>query len=95
MPMTATASQRVMHAWKVQTVTGHDRSLRRLAVPLLPRPQQLPRYRNANQRWEHTTEIRLRYGFCEWGDPIVGFRLSRWLYALSWTGTEQLGLIIN
>jgi len=52
-------------------------------------------YRNANQRWEHTTEIRLRYGFREWVDPTVGFRLSRWLYALSWTGTEQPGVLFD
>ena len=57
--------------------------------------EQLSRYRNAIQRWEHSTEIRLQYGFREWGDPIVGFRLSRWLYALSWTGTEQLGVLFD
>ena len=57
--------------------------------------EQLPRYRSANQRWEHTTEIRMRYGFREWGEPTVGFRLSRWLYALSWTGTEQLGVLFD
>ena len=66
--------------------------VRQLGAPTL---EQLPRYRSANQRWEHTTEIRLRYGFCEWGDPIVGFRLSRWLYALSWTGTEQLVVLFD
>ena len=38
--------------------------VRQLGAPTL---EQLPRYRSANQRWEHTTEIRLRYGFCEWG----------------------------
>lgn len=57
--------------------------------------EQLARYRSANQRWEHTTEIRMRYGFREWGEPNVGFRLSRWLYALSWTGTEQLGVLFD
>jgi hypothetical protein len=39
----------------------------------------LPRYRSADQRWEHTAEIRSRYGFRDWVNPAVGFRLSRWL----------------
>lgn len=56
---------------------------------------QLPRYRNADQRWEHTAEIRSRYGFSDWGNPTVGFRLSRWLYALCWTGTEQSGVLFD
>ena len=56
---------------------------------------QLPYYRSANQRWEHAAEIRSRYGFRDWGDPIIGFRLSRWLYALCWTGTEQPGLLFD
>lgn len=56
---------------------------------------QLPRYRSADQRWEHTAEIRSRYGFCDWDDPAVGFRLSRWLYALCWTGTEQPGVLFD
>jgi TnpA family transposase len=56
---------------------------------------QLPRYRSADQRWEHTAEIRLRYGFREWADPMVGFRLCRWLYALCWTGTERPGVLFD
>lgn len=56
---------------------------------------QLPHYRTADQRWEHTAEIRLRYGFRDWADPTIGFRLSRWLYALCWTGTEQPGVLFD
>ncbi len=56
---------------------------------------QLPHYCSANRRWEHAAEIRSRYGFRDWGDPIVGFRLSRWLYALCWTGTEQPGVLFD
>jgi len=40
-------------------------------------------------------EIRSRYGFREWVDPAVGLRLGRWLYALCWTGTEQLGVLFD
>ena len=56
---------------------------------------QLPRYRNADQRWEHTAEIRSRYGYNDWSNPTVGFRMSRWLYALCWTGTEQSGILFD
>jgi len=56
---------------------------------------QLPRYCRADQRWEHTAEIRSRYGFCDFSDPAVGFRLSRWLYALCWTGTEQPSVLFD
>lgn len=56
---------------------------------------QLPRYRSADQRWEHAAEIRSRYGFCDWADPVVGFRLCRWLYALCWTGTERPGVLFD
>jgi hypothetical protein len=66
--------------------------LRQLRISNL---DQLPRYRSAEQRWEHTAEIRSRYGFCDWIDPAVGFRLSRWLYALCWTGTERPGVLFD
>jgi TnpA family transposase len=59
------------------------------------RIDQLSRYRHADQRWVHAAEIRLRYGFSDWSHPTVGFRLSRWLYALCWTGTEQSGVLFN
>ena len=58
-------------------------------------PHRLPDYRRAPQRWEHAAEIRAKYGFYDWGAPAVGFRLSRWLYALCWTGTEQPGVLFD
>ncbi len=56
---------------------------------------QLTQYRAAKQRWEHAAEIRLRYGFHDWTEPAIGFRLSRWLYALCWTGTGQSGVLFD
>ena len=56
---------------------------------------QLPRYGSAEQRWEHTAEIRNRYAYYDWFDPAVGWRLSRWLYALCWTGTEQPSVLFD
>jgi len=50
---------------------------------------QLPIYRDEKRRWEHAEEIRSQYGFRDWTECIVGFRLTRWLYALCWTGTTQ------
>ncbi|HEY4046823.1 MAG TPA: Tn3 family transposase [Acidobacteriaceae bacterium] len=52
-------------------------------------------YRDNRTRWAHTTEIRARYGYCEFVDPSAGFRLTRWLYALCWTGTERPSVLFD
>jgi hypothetical protein len=46
-------------------------------------------YGIGEQRWLHATEIREAYGYVEFADPQAGFRLTRWLYALCWTGTDR------
>ena len=46
-------------------------------------------YRESEQRWRHTTEIRARYGYREFADSCAQFRLGRWLCALCWTGTNR------
>ena len=46
-------------------------------------------YRVGEQRWQHRTEIRRFYGYVEITERQVGFRLTRWLYALCWTGTDR------
>lgn len=46
-------------------------------------------YRTTRQRWQHTTEIRARYGYREFAERGVQFRLGRWLCALCWTGTDR------
>lgn len=56
---------------------------------------RLSDYRDGRQRWLHTMEIRARYGFREWTEPSIGFRLSRWLYALCWTGTERPSILFE
>ena len=40
-------------------------------------------------RWRHGGRIRERYGYRVFTDFGVAFRLNRFLYALSWTGTER------
>jgi TnpA family transposase len=57
--------------------------------------EQLQHYFQADHRWKHKAEIRSRYGYCEFSDPAAGFRLSRWLYALCWTGTEQPSVLFD
>jgi Domain of unknown function (DUF4158) len=34
-------------------------------------------------------KIREHYGYSDMTEPLVGFRLTRWLYGLCWTGTER------
>ena len=50
-------------------------------------------YRQSDQRWRHTTEIRARYGYREFGDAGMRFRLGRWLCALCWTGPDRPSLL--
>lgn len=46
-------------------------------------------YANDRARWRHIPRIRARYGYRSVTDPGVSFRLSRFLYALCWTGTDR------
>ncbi len=55
----------------------------------------LDRYQKSEQRWRHTTEIRVRYGFKEFNERGICFKLGRWLYALFWTGTDRPGLLFE
>jgi TnpA family transposase len=52
-------------------------------------------YRQSEQRWRHTAEIRARYGYSEFVDHGVQFRLGRWLCALCWTGTDRPSLLFD
>src|ERR1700730_14830976 len=55
----------------------------------------LQSYRKGEQREEHVTKIRERYGYGEIAEPRVGFRMTRWLYGVCWTGTERLGALFD
>jgi TnpA family transposase len=52
-------------------------------------------YRQSEQRWRHTTEIRARYGYREFVEAGIRFRLGRWLCALCWTGPDRPGLLFD
>lgn len=45
-------------------------------------------YGGGEQRWLHAMEIRSVYGYVEITEPKAAFRLTRWLYALCWTGND-------
>lgn len=55
----------------------------------------LSRYQQSEQRWRHTAEIRIRYGYKEFNEKGIRFKLGRWLYALFWTGTDRPGLLFE
>jgi TnpA family transposase len=55
----------------------------------------LQSYRQGEQRQEHVTKIRNRYGYGDITERRVGFRMTRWLYGVCWTGTEQLGALFD
>ncbi len=46
-------------------------------------------YSMGEQRWQHATEIQTHYGYVEITERQIGFHLTRWLYALCWTGTDR------
>ena len=63
-----------------------------LDIHTLDGPQS---YRKGEQREEHVTKIRKRYGYGDITEPRVGFRRTRWLYGVCWTGTERLGALFD
>jgi hypothetical protein len=52
-------------------------------------------YETGRQHHRHAVEIRERYGYREFADPPIGFRLARWLCALCWTGTERPSVLFE
>jgi hypothetical protein len=60
----------------------------------VPAPS-LDAYRDGRQRWRHIA-ISERYGFRDLKeDAAAGFRLTRWLYVLCWTGDNRPGLLFD
>jgi len=58
-------------------------------------PSCLALYREGRVRWQHAREIRAGFGYREFTDPFVRFRLARWLYALCWTGTDRPSVLFD
>ena len=58
-------------------------------------PGCLAQYDAGRVRWLHAAEIRQRHGYREFTDPLMRFRLARWLYALCWTGTDRPSVLFD
>jgi TnpA family transposase len=70
--------------------------LRYLAVQLdVAEPACIELYRTSDKRWDHAIEIRRRFGYREFGEGPVRFRLTRWLYATCWTGTDRPSVLFD
>ncbi len=52
-------------------------------------------YQAGEERWEHAVEIRMKFGYQDFTDPMPGLRLSRWLYSLCWTGTDRPSVLFD
>ena len=52
-------------------------------------------YSTGEQRWLHAAEIRESYGYVEITEQRAAFRLTRWLYALCWTGTDRPSVLFE
>ncbi|CAG7856584.1 hypothetical protein MCAMS1_01126 [biofilm metagenome] len=52
-------------------------------------------YGSGEQRWDHAAEIRNHFGYVDIIEPSVSFRLTRWLYALCWTGTDRPSILFE
>jgi TnpA family transposase len=55
----------------------------------------LQTYATGVQRRQHAIEIRTHYSYAEITDQQIGFRLTRWLYALCWTGTDRPSVLFE
>ena len=58
---------------------------RQLGIEL---PEATLSYNSDRQRQRHATEIRDYYGYIDITEHQVSFRLTRWLYALCWNGSD-------
>jgi len=52
-------------------------------------------YHGQRQRLRHTEEICARYGYIEITERQIGYRLTRWLYVLCWTGTDRPSVLFD
>lgn len=52
-------------------------------------------YRFGESRWDHASEIKKYYGYHDFTDLRIGFRFTRWLYGLCWTGTERPSIVFD
>jgi hypothetical protein len=61
---------------RLRCINGLKSLSQQLAIHTL---DGLKSYRKGEQREEHVTKIRKRYGYGDFTEPRVGFRMTRWL----------------
>ena len=69
--------------------------LQTLCRQLAANPVGLQSYWTGELRWDHMAKIRVHCGYGDIADPRVGFRFTRWLYGVCWTGTERLRALFD
>ncbi len=52
-------------------------------------------YGTGQTRWAHIREIRERFGYREFQNPLVHFRFLRWLYARAWISAERPSVLFD
>lgn len=52
-------------------------------------------YQGGEQRLVHAAEIKSKFGYLDFTDPVAGLRLSRWLYSQCWTGTDRPSVLFD
>jgi TnpA family transposase len=56
----------------------------------------LQRYAERIQtQWDHQAEIRRRFGYHDWSDPLGGFALMRFLYAREWVSAQRPSVLFD
>lgn len=88
-------SVRYLGVFPEQPAAVPDEVLHTLCRQLaIPSPHCLKKY-NDQRRWLHAQDIQQRYHYRNFTDKTVAFRLSRWLYALCWTGTDRPSVLFE
>lgn len=68
---------------------------RHVAAQLGVKAECLEGYRASDRRWDHTIQIRQRFGFRDFADPGEGLRLLRWLYARAWVSAQGPSVLFD
>jgi len=55
----------------------------------------IEQYGEGRRRRQHAAEIRALFGYRDFTDSAAGFRLTRWLCALCWTGTKRPSVLFD
>jgi TnpA family transposase len=77
------------------STTGNSKNLDKVTNLKSSLEDSLERYRKGESRWDHTEEIRLRYGYRNFTEQPEHFRLVRWLYTRAWLSAERPSVLFD